>query len=317
MHTPARTRSPRRAMLAAAMLACTAAPLSAAAHLHTPTMHQAQALVQQGDWGGAVKALRAIVGEHPANASAQFMLAYALHASGDLEKAVIEHKKAAQMPQVAAMANYNLGCAYALMGQTDDAFETLSKAIDMGVRDLNQFRHDGDLNALRKDERWGPMFDSIARLTEAETAMHFWVGEWDCYSTGTGVLAGTNTLAFRVGDKVVHESWASAGDEFAGESWNVYNRKTNTWEQTWVDSLGSRLFIAAKCNDDSVEGLMFEGENVIPGTGPVLTRMHVRPAEGGRVLQTGFVSRDDGQTWSQQYELIYVPKGEAYATSDE
>ena len=62
------------------------------------------------------------------------------------------------------------------------------------------------------------MFDSITRLTEAETAMHFWVGEWDCYSAGTGVLAGTNTLAFRVGDKVVHESWASAGDDFAGES---------------------------------------------------------------------------------------------------
>ncbi len=310
MHT--RTRNRYSAIIAASILAATGSIAGASLHLDTPTMQEAQAHLQQQDWDSAIAAYRAITKEQPTNANAQFLLGYALHASGDLDNAILQHKKAAKMPQVAGPASYNLGCAYALKGETDDAFETLRIAIDLGVRDINQFKNDPDLTSLRKDERWAPMLKSIKSLSEAETALHFWVGEWDCYNTQNGNLDGTNTLSFRVGNKVIHESWTSTGGQFAGESWNVYNRETNRWEQTWVDISGARLFITAECNDDSVEGLMFEGENVRPGAEPQQTRMHVRPVDGGRVLQTGFISDDGGKTWTQRYEFIYVPKGDVY-----
>lgn len=315
MHTGTHNRF--RAIVVGALLAISGSAINAATTLDTPTMQEAQAHVQQGDWASAISAYRAIVKEQPGNGMAQFMLGYALHLSGDLDNAILQHKKAAKMPQVAAMANYNLGCAYALKGEKDDAFRTLAIAIDMGVRDLGQFRNDADLIALRKDERWDPMLDSITNLSDAESALHFWVGEWDCYSTSTGSLSGTNTLSFRVGNKVIHESWTSSGGQFSGESWNVYNRETNVWEQTWVDTSGNRLFITAKCNDETVEGLMFEGENVAPGAKPQKSRVHVRPVDEGRVMQTGYSSDDGGKTWTQQYEFVYVPRGEAYSQNEE
>ncbi|MFG0313697.1 MAG: tetratricopeptide repeat protein [Phycisphaerales bacterium] len=310
------TRNHFRAIVAASILAATGSIAGASMHLDTPTMQEAQSHLQQQDWDSAIAAYRAIIKEQPSNANAHFLLGYALHASGDLDNAILQHKKAAKMPQVAGPASYNLGCAYALKGETDDAFETLRVAIDMGVRDISQFKNDPDLASLREDERWTPMLKSIKSLSDAETALHFWVGEWDCYITPTGQLGGNNTLSFRVGNKVIHESWTSAGGQFAGESWNVYNRETNRWEQTWVDISGARLFITAKCNDDSVEGLMFEGENVRPGADPQRTRMHVRPVDDGRVLQTGYASDDGGKTWTQKYEFLYVPKGEAYSPGE-
>jgi hypothetical protein len=314
MHTRTHTRF--CAILAGSILAISGFYADGSMSLDTPTMQEAQMFVQHQDWDKAIDAYRAIVKEQPSNANAQFMLGYALHASGDLDNAILQHKKAARMPQVAPMANYNLGCAYALKGMTSEAFEALKTSIDMGVRDLDQFKNDGDLRSLRKDDRWKPMIESITKLNEAETALHFWVGEWDCYNTQNGNMGGTNTLSFRVNNKVIHESWESSAGQFKGESWNVYNRETNRWEQTWVDITGARLVITARCNDDSVEGLMFEGENVRPGADPQLTRMHVRPVEGGRVLQTGYTSDDDGKTWEQKYEFMYVPKGESYSPGE-
>ena len=304
-----------RTLLSVSLLSLTVCISSASTTINLddpPTMSEAMTHVQQGQWDEAITALRAIIKADPTDAQAQFMLGYALHASGDLDNAILAHKKATKMPGVAAQAYYNLGCAYALKGQTNDAFEALETAIDMGVRDESQFKGDSDLKSLRSDERWKTMLKSIDQLTQAETALHFWVGEWDCYDTTSGKLGGNNTLSFRVGKNVVHESWTSAGGQFSGESWNVYNRNTNEWEQTWVDSAGSRLFITAKCNDESVEGLLFEGENVVPGSKPKKTRMHVRPIDDGRVMQTGFTSNDNGKTWTQSYEFVYVPKGEDY-----
>jgi hypothetical protein len=314
-----RTRTRFQACTVGALLAISGSFAGASmmsSELKPPTMGEAQTLIGQQDWAGAIEAYREIVKAQPNNAQAQFMLGYALHASGDLDNAILQHKKAAKMPTVAGLANYNLGCAYALKDNASDAFKALEKSIALGVRDIAQFKGDADLKSLHKDERWKPLLKSIKDLTAAETALHFWVGQWDCYGATTGTLSGTNTLSFRVGNKVVHESWTTAGGQFSGESWNVYNRDTNSWEQTWVDISGARLFMSAPCNDDSVEGLMFEGENIVPGEKPKKTRMHVRPTENGRVIQTGYTSTNGGKTWTQEYELIYVPKGEAYSTSE-
>jgi len=291
---------------------------SATLRLDEPaTMRQAQELLQGQEWEQAVEVLRALVKEDPKDAQAQFMLGYALHASGDIDNAILVHKKATKMPAVAPMAFYNLGCAYALKGETTDAFEALNTAIALGVRDVAQFSGDTDLRSLHSDERWAPMLKSIDAITKAESALHFWVGTWDCYDSTTGKLAGKNTLAFRVGNKVIHESWVSSGGQYSGESWNVYNRESNAWEQTWVDTTGNLLHIEAPVDSDEYDGLMFEGKNIATGNKPSLSRMHVRPIEDGRVMQTGFSSKNKGKTWTKQYEFIYVPAGEAFALEAE
>jgi Tetratricopeptide repeat len=308
----------RIALVSAALSAAslTALASDSGAFGQAPTEQQAQAYVSSGNFAEAISAYRAIIKEQPNNATAHFMLGYALHASGDIDNAILAHKKATKMPEVAGLAHYNLGCAYAIKGQTDDAFDALNSSIAMGVRDTAQFKNDGDLKSLRKDERWKPMIESIKLISEAEKAMHFWVGDWDCYSSSNGTLSGKNTLSFRVGKNVIHESWESDGQQYSGESWNVYDRSSNSWKQTWSDSMGNVIYLEAPLSTESseeYEGLMFEGTNVSPGKETSMLRMHVRPVDDGRVMQTGFSSKDKGKTWKQEYELLYVPSGEPYS----
>lgn len=58
-----------------------------------------------------------------------------------------------------ALAWYNLGCSYALVGRRDEAFTALSKAVDLGYRDVLWLLEDADLDALRSDAR----FDALVR----------------------------------------------------------------------------------------------------------------------------------------------------------
>jgi tetratricopeptide (TPR) repeat protein len=50
---------------------------------------------------------------------------------------------------------YNLACSYALLGLIEPAFEALERAIALGYHHLRQLVRDPDLNALRRDPRFG------------------------------------------------------------------------------------------------------------------------------------------------------------------
>ena len=52
---------------------------------------------------------------------------------------------------------YNLGCSYALTNHADDAFESLTKAVELGYGDYDWMKTDPDLLSLHKD----PRFESL------------------------------------------------------------------------------------------------------------------------------------------------------------
>ena len=52
---------------------------------------------------------------------------------------------------------YNLGCSYALTGSKDEAFEALTRAIDLGYCDYDWMKTDADLSVLHND----PRFESL------------------------------------------------------------------------------------------------------------------------------------------------------------
>jgi dienelactone hydrolase len=49
---------------------------------------------------------------------------------------------------------YNLACFQTQLGQTEDAFANLKKAVDLGYADAEQIKTDSDLESLRKDPRF-------------------------------------------------------------------------------------------------------------------------------------------------------------------
>jgi len=335
----------QRKLVLLPVLACmVTAPVSMAVTFNAPTMGQVNQAMQAEDYAAVEKMCSEIVAEDSSNSQAWFLLGYALHAQGEIDRAVMAHITATAFPDTAPLAYYNLGCAQALKGNPDQAFKALEKAVELGVKNPQQYQGDSDLVSLRKDARWSKLLDSMRpNLTATSTAtaaaksdaqkkgdeskthasgatpmgLHFWVGEWDCYSAKSGKLAGHNTLKFRVKKQVIHERWKSVGDEYSGESWNFFDPIAKAWRQNWLGNGGDVTQFIADTKSD-VEGVMFVGKAFNPKDGDSYThhKMHVRPIGDGWVRQTGAASKDDGATWTVEYDLIYVPKGEKFDLED-
>jgi len=308
-------------------------PLGVGAVLQeAPTIQEANNALQSQDYAEVEDICRQIVQEDSSNAQGWFLLGYSLHAQGELDEAILAHITATSFPQTAALAFYNLGCAQALKGNPDQAFMALGKAVELGIGNPQQYQGDTDLVSLREDARWGGLIKSMQPQLSSQPAakkapkaagdplasgLHFWVGEWDVYSAKNGKLAGHNILEFRVNKHVIHESWASNGDSYTGESWNHYDTVAKAWKQTWVGSGGDVTVFTADTGSDA-KGVMFVGKAIDPSKddGYTLHQMHVRPIDGKRVRQTGSESTDDGASWVVKYDLIYVKKGEAFELED-
>jgi hypothetical protein len=298
---------------------------------NAPTIQDVNNAMQAEDYTHVEKLCREIVDEDSTNAQAWFLLGYSLHAQGELDQAIFAHLTATTFPSTAPLSFYNLGCAHALKGNTDQAFKALHKAAELGITNPQQYKGDSDLKSLHDDPRWGKLLRSMqpglvaqskpkkapkADAGSSASAMHFWVGEWDVYSAKNGTLVGSNTLAYRVNNHVIHEMWESLGDGSSGESWNYFDPGSGAWKQTWLGSGGDLTEFTADLESDA-DGIMFVGRSHQPGASePALHRMHVRGIRDGLVRQTGSNSKDDGATWTISYDLIYVPKGEKFELED-
>ena len=53
-----------------------------------------------------------------------------------------------------AIVWYNLGCSYALISRKNDAFAALTKAIELGYKDIEWMSIDNDLESVRDDPRF-------------------------------------------------------------------------------------------------------------------------------------------------------------------
>jgi len=72
------------------------------------------------------------------------------------EGLAIDEKLAQQLPND-DLVWYNLGCSYALVNRADDAFEALTKAVELGYADYDWMKTDPDLQNLHAD----PRFESL------------------------------------------------------------------------------------------------------------------------------------------------------------
>lgn len=338
-----------------ALSAGMARPAMAMGAFQAPTIQEVNAAVNNEDFEGAEELCRAILEEDSKNSQAWFFLGYSLHIQGELDEAIFAHIAATGFPETAALAYYNLGCAQALKGNADQAFPALFKSRDLGVTNIAQYLGDSDLTSLKTDKRWTKLIDSMrpnqggasanasasasasasSPASDASSAsdaaresssksmgamadgLHFWIGSWDCYSVKSGELMGQNTLSFRVNKHVIHEQWTSEDDSYAGESWNFFDPISKAWSQTWLNDKGYATQYIADTKSNAY-GVMFAGKSLNPDSGAFykLHRMHVRPVMDGYVRQTGSESTDDGTTWTVKYDLIYVPKGEAFDVED-
>ena len=131
----------------------------------------------------------------------------------------------------------------------------------------------------------------------------FWLGDWDV-TTPDGKPAGTNRITRPLGDCVLQEHWKGRGGS-SGESYNIYDRSTGRWHQTWVDDRGTLLLL-----DGGLEGgnmVLRGGKRRVQGR-PQLDRITWRPVGADEVHQVWEISTDQGKTWSVLFHGVYRRK---------
>jgi len=143
----------------------------------------------------------------------------------------------------------------------------------------------------------------------------FWLGEWDVVPNAPVAPAApdapaapaapaSNIITKLDGGCVIQESW-DAGTQ-TGHSFNIYDRATRQWHQTWVDSNGGLHQYWGGLKDGN---MVFQGEVPLgPGSrfaGRRTVRLTFFPLGPDKVRQFSEALNMDG-TWSVNYDLVYT-----------
>jgi transcriptional regulator GlxA family with amidase domain len=125
---------------------------------------QAAAILEdEKDYARAEKAYRALIEQSPNDSFSWYRLGYVLHMQGKLDDAIEANRRAAASPEIRPNALYNMACAYARKGATDDALDRLEKAVDAGFNDRWHLENETDLASLRQDPRFQRLVEAALR----------------------------------------------------------------------------------------------------------------------------------------------------------
>ena len=143
----------------------------------------------------------------------------------------------------------------------------------------------------------------------------FWIGTWDV--TQNGVAAGRNRIQSIDNGCAMLEHWTSAAGTLTGHSLNFYDRTTDSWHQTWVDSTGSVLRLSggleannAREDAPAIMSMVLRGKRKIAGGGMQENRISWTPNADGTVRQH-WVQSDDGDTWTTVFDGLYQRREDA------
>ena len=255
-----------------------------------------------GDWPTAATAYQAAVQADETNGQAWFRLGYALHASGEYEKALEAHRRAAAFPNIRPIALYNLACAQSLTGAHDDAITTLRAALDAGFTAKQPLANDTDFAAIRdRDE-----FKTLDARANVYAQFDFWIGSWDVFNPA-GKQVGTNVITASQMGKVITENWTNAFGT-TGTSMNFYDPADGKWHQIWVDPSGNVTRYVGEWSDGAMR---FDGVSTNPAGASQHSRMSFTPQDDGTVRQFIEQSKDGGTTWSTMFDGTYRPQASA------
>jgi serine/threonine-protein kinase len=125
---------------------------------------QAVILGRRGDAAEAVRVLHDVLEEHPTMDGIRPLLAQQLIKSGDTEGARAQFT---ERVREAADADHDiaywLATAHAMLGDRDEAFRWLGRAIDLGNENRTWFESDPNWEPLREDERFAELMRRIER----------------------------------------------------------------------------------------------------------------------------------------------------------
>lgn len=135
----------------------------------------------------------------------------------------------------------------------------------------------------------------------------FWIGDWDVFGP-KGKKAGESKISLILDSCIILEEWTGTFKPgtfgYKGKSFNTYNSQEKQWQQTWVDnSTGSTHYIFGRFENNKME---FKTAPFKPSKDTTaILRLSFFKLDADKVRQLGEQSKDNGITWSTQYDLEY------------
>lgn len=138
----------------------------------------------------------------------------------------------------------------------------------------------------------------------------FWLGDWEV-KTKDGKLAGYNKITKHLGECTLFEDYDTPSG-FTGTSFNIYDKTTEQWHQTWVDNTGLLLQLQGGLVtlDDGVEAMVMWGKGRSQQGQLITHRITWTPREDKTVTQHWQMSPDQGMNWQTLFFGIYSKKSE-------
>ena len=124
-------------------------------------MQQAALLEDARDYAGAAKAWRALAEGDPANGFAWFRMGSSLLSLKRFDDAVAASTRAAEFPEMRGRALYNIACARALQGRSNEALDALARAVEAGFKQRWALEGDEDLASIRSTPRFQEILSKI------------------------------------------------------------------------------------------------------------------------------------------------------------
>jgi len=133
----------------------------------------------------------------------------------------------------------------------------------------------------------------------------FWIGEWDVFNP-KGVLVGTNKIETIQDSCGLKENWKGQKGG-SGTSYNFYDRKTERWNQLWLDNNGGNLQLTGKFSDGS---MVLESRELYSEKKKTAYRERITWTGNadGTVRQHWQRTTDDGKTWATVFDGLYKRK---------
>ena len=98
---------------------------------------------------------------HPEAARALYLGATAWCQLGDRERALDWARRASAVDPDESITLYNVACVYALLGQTEEAIDTLARAVAQGYTYKEWIQNDSDFKSLHDHPRFQALLASM------------------------------------------------------------------------------------------------------------------------------------------------------------
>ncbi len=210
-----------------------------------PGIPEAMASLQRGDSAGAVKTMEAVTARDPKNARAWRVLGFVSLKAKEYDRALTAYNKALEIEPGLPAALYNIGVAYALKQDKEQAFRWLDKARTTHKLDMTAIQVDPDLVSLRGDPRFEALLPKPEEFANPFVEPVKIIREWD----GEAMNDQFGWIARNMGD-VNHDrhadlivgAWQYAGAAVSGGRATLYSGKDGSLLKTYTCRIPGETF---------------------------------------------------------------------------